>query len=91
MPQRRLRDDDRGLALAVVIFFAMLVIGALLFAIMNVGMTEVFAISQNMSSSPGATDQTNLLEAIWDGMLFAVLVIAMLFLLARAVREGRGP
>jgi len=89
MPDRSLRDDDRGLALAIVSFIAMIVLGALLYAVMNSALADVFAVSRGLATSSGASDSIDLFEAIWNNLLFAVLVISMLFLVARAVVEER--
>lgn len=82
-----LTSDERALAIGLVTFFAMLIVGALLFILMDSGMSHVFDISTAQASSPGATDQINLAQAIWDNILYVVLFIGVLFILARAVRE----
>ena len=89
MPERSLRDDDRGLAIAVVMFIAMIVIGALLYAVMDAALADVFTVGRGLSTSSGASDSIDLWEAIWNNLLFAVLVISALFLVARAVAEAR--
>lgn len=89
MPRRSLAEDDRGLALAIVIFFAMLIIAALLYAVMGSGMDLVFNIAENSSTHTGADDQIARNQAIWNNLMFAMLVLSMVFLIARAVREGR--
>lgn len=85
---RRLADDTRGLALGIVTFVAMLVIGALLFIIMDAAMTDVFSASSEAAQTADSADQRTLAEAIWDNSLYVVLFIGVLFLIGRAVREG---
>lgn len=82
------RDDDRGLALGLVTFFAMLVVGGLLFIVMNDAMVDVFDITSSQSSQPGSQDQINAGKAVWDNIMYYVLFIGALFLVARAIREG---
>lgn len=83
-----LRDDDRGLALGIVVFIAMLVIGALLYMMMDTAMVDIFAFGFDQATSPGATQQVQLAQTIWQSLLYAVVFIATLFLIARAVNEG---
>lgn len=84
----RFRDDERGLALGLVTFIAMLVIGGLLFIVMNDAMVDVFDITSSQASQSGSQDQINSAKGIWDNIMFYVLFIASLFLIARAIREG---
>lgn len=82
------RDDDRGLALGIVVFFAMIIIGALMFIMMDTAMIDVFGFATADAPSQGAQDQITLAQNIWNGILYAVVFISMIFLVARAVNEG---
>lgn len=83
-----LADDTRGLAIGIVTFVGMFVVGALLFIVMDAAMADVFSISMSQSQTTGGADQIDLAQAIWDNILYVVLFLAVVFLLARAVREG---
>jgi len=83
-----LRNDDRGLALGVVVFFVMIVIAALLYMTMDVATAEVFAFASSSASHQGAQDQITMAETIWKNLLYAVLFLATIFIIARAVNEG---
>lgn len=83
-----LRGDDRALALGIVTFVAMLIVGVLLFIIMDGALSQVFSVSMGASETSGGADQIDLAEAIWDNILYVVVFVGVLFLLARAVREG---
>lgn len=83
----RLQDDNRGLALGIVVFIAMLVIGALLYMVMSTAMNPIAAFAME-GAGPGATQQIQLAQQIWGALLYAVVFIASLFLIARAVNEG---
>lgn len=83
-----LASDKRGLAVGIAVFFGMLVLGALLYIVMDAALADVFDITSSSASSPGASDQITLAEAIWDNILYVVLFISMLFLIGRAVSEG---
>lgn len=83
-----LRGDERGLAMGIVVFFAMLVVGALLYIIMDTAFVEIFAFGANQATSPGAIQQVQMSQTIWGGVPYVIVLIAMLFLLMRAVNEG---
>jgi len=83
-----LASDNRGLALGIVTFFAMLIIAALLFILMNSAATEFFSIMSADATSQGASDQISMAETIWANILYVALFIGTLFLIARAVNEG---
>jgi len=84
----RLRDDNRGLALGIVVFFAMLVVAALLYIMMDAAMVEIFAFATADATSAGATKQIQLAKQIWGGLLYVVVFLAVIFLVSRAVNEG---
>jgi len=87
----RFHDDERGLAVAIVGFFAMIIIAALLYTLFGEAMTELFAMTSGQAQTTHGTDQINLAETIWNNMLFYALAVAVIFLIARAVVESRGP
>lgn len=83
-----LRDDDRGLALGIVVFIAMLVMGGLLFLVLNTAFTEVVGFTAPQASHDGARDQINMARTIWNNILYVPLFLGFLFLITRAVQEG---
>lgn len=85
---RGFNDDDRGLALGVVVFIAMLVIAGLLYLLMAPAMSDIFAFSTEQATTTGASDQVDMAQTIWNNLLYAALFLGTLFLIARAVREG---
>lgn len=88
---RDFRGDTRGLGIGIVAFAAMIVIAGLLFILFNDALSELFPMARSQTSSQQATDQINLAESIWGAILFYMLVLAMLFILARSVIESRRP
>jgi len=84
----KFRDDERGLALGVVVFIAMLVVAAVLYIMMDTAMAPIFGFALDGATSSGATAQIQLAQTIWGGALYAIVFIAALFLIARAVNEG---
>lgn len=83
-----IRDDDRGLALGIVVFIAMLVVAALLYILMGEAMNPVFAFAFDDATSSGATNQIQMAETIWNSLLYGVVFLAVVFLISRAVNEG---
>lgn len=84
----RLRDDDRGLAVGIVVFFMMFIVGALLFTLFDPALSPLFDMTRDQAQTSGATDQINLAEGIWDNMLYVVAFFAVIFLIGRSVRES---
>lgn len=85
---RRFRDDDRGLALALVVFFAMIIISALLYIALNLAWVDVVGVMGEQTTNPEATNQINEAKSIWNNIMYVPLFFGALFLIARAVREG---
>lgn len=81
-------DDERGLALGLVSFFGIIIVGALLFMLMDASVVDVVSISSDQAETTGGADQIGLAETIWNNMLFYVLFVAAMFIVARAVVEG---
>lgn len=86
--RNRLRHDERGLGLGVVVFFAMLIVAALLFIVLNVGWVDVVGVMSEQTTDPEATKQINEAKGIWNNILYVPLFFMVLFIIARAVREG---
>jgi hypothetical protein len=89
MPRHPLHADDRAVGLAIIGFFAMLVVGALLFILLDPAISQLTTTAS--SDNPTAQTQVDLASAIWDNILFVPLFVGILFLTARAVLESRAP
>ncbi|MDR9380973.1 MAG: hypothetical protein RI560_04780 [Natronomonas sp.] len=85
---RSLRDDTRGLAMGIVAFFAMLIVAAVLFIVLDMAFGEMFDFSTQQATHEGARDQQDTARAIWNNIMFVPLFFAVLFLVTRAVREA---
>lgn len=83
--------DDRALASGVLIFIAILVVGALFFIAINEPATDIINTASGYTTDSDAQDHIDLLETIWNGILVFVAFLAGLFIIARAVVEGRRP
>jgi len=88
---RSLRDDDRGLAMGIVAFFAMVIVAAVLFTVLDPAFVEIFEFSSAQTTHEGAREQQNTAWAIWQNIMFVPLFFAVIFLVTRAVREGARP
>lgn len=86
-----LRRDERGLAMGIVGFFAIIMIGALLYILFNPALAEVFTMTADQAQTSKSTDQINLAEQIWGGVLFYILFLATLYLIAKSVLETKAP
>lgn len=83
--------DDRALGLGIIVFAAALVIGALLFTLLDPAATQVFDISSDMAEHSQATAEIDEAQQIWGLILFWVAFVAIIGLIARAVAEGGQP
>lgn len=83
------RSDERGLAMGIVSFFAMLTIAALLFTLFNPAMTEVFSMTSSQAQTSAGQEQIDLAEQIWNAVLFFMLFLSLLFIVARSVFESK--
>jgi len=81
--------DNRGLSVAIVSFFAVIVVAALVYTLLDPAVADIISMSSSQTSDQGATDVINLREQIWAAMLFYALFLAMLAVIARAVFESR--
>jgi hypothetical protein len=86
-----MKMDQRGLASGVIGFIAMLVVGALMYVLLNPAIGEVAAISLRQAENPTAIDVINQRVLIFDSILYYVLFVSMLFIISRAVFESRRP
>lgn len=86
----RLARDERALATAIIIFFGILALTALLYALVN----PVFEQSQSMLSNQTTSQQAQgVIDArmqVWDYILLFPLFAAGIMLIVRAVFESRG-
>lgn len=87
----RAGSDDRALASGVIIFIAMIIVGALLFIAFNEPATDIISVSSNYTTDSDAQDHIDTLETIWQSILVFVAFVAGLFIIARAVVESRRP
>lgn len=83
--------DDRALASGTIIFAAMLVAAALIFIAFNQPATDIISSAGNYTSDSAAQDHIDLMEQVWNGVLIFIVFVAGLFVIARAVVEGRRP
>lgn len=86
-----LRDDQRALAIGIMLFFAGIVIAALLYILLDPAMTAVEDMALNQTSNSNATSAVNERASVWDNILFVPLFLTGLFIIGRAVFEARGP
>ena len=84
--------SNRGLAIGVVVFAAMIAIGGMLFFLLfQEGLTPLFDSATSAAETQDGKDQIVLAEAIAGGMAVYALIVSCLFLVARSVVESRGP
>lgn len=83
--------DNRAQAHGLVVFFAMLVTGALLFTIFQPGVENVLNSMLAQTDNQAAKDVINTRLTIWGYILFYVLFVAGLTLIARSVLQSRSP
>jgi len=86
-----LHDDQRGLALAIISFVALLVVGALLFVLLDPAVASVSSQTAAQSDSQLVQDQIDLANRIWALILFFVMFLGVIALIVRATAESRGP
>lgn len=81
--------EDRGLAVGILGFIAIIIIGAVFYTVMNDGMTQVFSVLDTATTDSDAASKQTLLETIWGAVLWYVLLVAGVFVVARSVFESR--
>jgi len=82
--------DNRALATGIIGFIAILVIGALIFTMLNQPMQAVFDAGSTQAQNQDATDAIALHEQIWNAVLYFVVFLGGVFIISRSVFEGRG-
>lgn len=85
-----LTRDNRALGLGVVIFFAMIVIGALLYILLDPVMASIETMTLDQTNNPRAETVINERATIWGGILFFVVFVSVISIIARSVFESRG-
>lgn len=85
----KLRNDERGLALALVKFVFILVIGAMLFVLFDAAASQLFTSTLDQTSNSVATTEINNAKGVWGLILFVVVLFAGLYLVMKAVNEQR--
>jgi len=86
-----LHDDQRGLALAIVSFVALVVVSALLFILLDPAVASVSSQTGSQTSSQLVQEQIDLANRIWGLILFFIMFLGLLALIVRATSESRGP
>lgn len=82
-------DDDRGLAVALILFMAVIVLSALFYLVANPAFDQIQSTMLDQSESAETDKTINERAKIWTAMPIYALAIAGLFLLARALFERR--
>lgn len=83
-----LHRDERGLALALASFCALVVVCGLLFVLFNPAISGVTSMTSDQATSPIVQDQIDQANTFWNLILFAILFIGLLFLIGRGVFES---
>lgn len=83
--------DERAQAHGIIVFFAMLLTGALLYTLFQPAVNGLLDAMVQQSSSQQATDVINERREIWGLILFYVVFVSGLFLIARSVLQSRSP
>lgn len=86
-----MRSDQRALASGVIGFIAMLIVGALMFSLLNPAIVGIADISLAQASDPRAIDVIQQRQLIFDSILYYVLFASLIFIISRAVFESRRP
>lgn len=83
--------DNRGLALGIVKFVAVIVIGVLLYTLFEPAASEIFSTTTSQADTSSTTDQIGLAESIFSAMLFYVMFLGAIYLVVRSVFEQSRP
>lgn len=89
MQNASLRDDTRGLGLAIVGFAAILVVGILLFILFDPALETLFGMTSGQASTTEAQEQITLAQSVWAGIPFYLMALAAVMLIGRSVLESR--
>lgn len=84
-------SDNRALGVGIMLFMAALILAALLFIMMNPVIDQVESTTLDQTDNQEAKDVINERTKIWGGVLFYVVLATMIFIVARANFESRGP
>lgn len=90
-PRHPLQTDERAIGLAIMGFFAMLAIAAMLFILLDPAIEQLLNSTTESADHATAKDQIELAGVIWENILFVPLFVGVLFLTARAVLESKAP
>lgn len=83
------RNDDRGLAGALIGFVAIIVVGGLLFTLIDPALGAVFSKFSTRTTNQQAIDAINLARGVWGQILAFVLFLAVIYLIGNAVLEQK--
>lgn len=81
--------DTRAQASGFIVFFLILGISAVLWGLLNEPATMVFNAVGNQTSSSQAQAVIDERQAIWNNMLYFIVILAGIVLLARAVFQSQ--
>lgn len=84
-----MRDDNRGLAVGLVIFIAALVAAALLYIMLDPALELFFDVARSQTSESVALDQIDRAAQIWGLLLFFPAFLGVMFIIARSVFESK--
>lgn len=91
MTRAWLEREDRGLAMGLIGFFAILVVTALLYTMLNPAITEIISFSSDQATSTQAHNVIDERAQIWGYMPMYGVFLGVVFLLSRAVFESMRP
>jgi len=87
--RRQIRD--RGIALGIAEFFAMLLVAGVIFIALNQGAIDINTAASGYTADTAAQNHIDLMNQIWGLVLFFAVFLAGMFIIARATFESRGP
>jgi hypothetical protein len=67
----------------------MIAVCGLLYGLLDIGVAQILSASLDQTSSQQATDVIKTRQAIWNNLLFFVVVFAGVMILARAAVQSR--
>jgi hypothetical protein len=85
------REDDRALAVGILLFMASIILAALLFIMMDPVIADIKSTSLSQTDNQQATEVINERAKIWGVILFFPIFASGVFIIARATFESRGP
>ncbi|MGB9966114.1 hypothetical protein [Halobacterium hubeiense] len=77
------------LGVYILVFFAMIVVGALVWSLLNEPITAALEFGSAYSNSSTADQYIGTLSSTWAYLLYFVLFLAGFALMGRAILEGR--